>query len=118
MGAARKIPVLLALRSVRRFRSRRLSMKLRAKYLAGAGAAALFLAAGSLQARADDTTEAILKRLDALENENSKLKAEIKRIETKAPAKSAAAKPPQEVTPASAQTPSAFLEPPGTIVEV
>jgi predicted porin len=44
---------------------------------------ALIVAAGSLQARADDASDAILKRLDALEKENGKLRAEIKRIETK-----------------------------------
>ena len=67
--------------------------------------------------RADDSTDAILKRLDALEKENNKLKAEIKRIETKAPTpKAAAAKPGQDL--ASAPAPS--LEPTaayGTIVD-
>jgi predicted porin len=67
-------------------------MSQKAKYLLGAGAVALFVAAGSLQTRADDVSDAILKRLDALEKENGKLKAEIKRIEAKTTAKPAPAK--------------------------
>jgi hypothetical protein len=45
------------------------SMNRNAKYLLGAGTVALILAAGSLQARADDASDAILKRLDALEKD-------------------------------------------------
>src|SRR6476620_3969222 len=41
------------------------------------------VAAVSPQALADDASDAILKRLDALEKENGKLRAEIKRIEKK-----------------------------------
>jgi predicted porin len=41
--------------------------------------------------RADDASEAILKRLDALEKENGKLRAEIKRIESKTAQKPAPA---------------------------
>ena len=62
------------------------------RYLLGVGAVALSLVAGSLQARADDASDAILKRLDALEKENGKLRDEIKRIESKTTAKPAPAK--------------------------
>jgi predicted porin len=58
-------------------------MALRAKCLAGVGVVALLAAAASPQARAEDANEAILKRLDALEKENGKLRAEIRRIESK-----------------------------------
>jgi predicted porin len=89
-----------------------------AKLLLGTAAVALSVAATSM-ARADDTTDAIVKRLDALEKENSKLKAELKRIEHKAPSpKAADAKSAKETTPASTQGASAFLGPPGTSVEV
>ena len=62
-------------------------MDLRGKCLLGVSAVALLAAAGSLDARADDTSEAILKRLDALEKENNKLRSELKRIEAKTEAK-------------------------------
>jgi predicted porin len=86
-----------------------------AKLLLGTAAVALSVAATSM-ARADDTTDAIVKRLDALEKENSKLKAELKRIEKPTAARATAAKPAQgkEATPAG----TAFIEPPGTTVEV
>jgi predicted porin len=58
-------------------------MALKAKCLAGVGVVALLAAAASPQARAEDANEAILKRLDALEKENGKLRAEIRRIESK-----------------------------------
>ena len=64
----------------------------KAKYLAGVGVVALMVGAGSLQVRADDASDAILRRLDALEKENQKLRAEIKKIETKTTAKPAPAK--------------------------
>jgi predicted porin len=92
-------------------------MKLGSKLLLGAAAMALNVAASGTYVRADDGTEAILKRLDALEKENSKLKSELKRIETKGvPAKAAVAKPAQEIIPTATPPGSAFLEPPGTVV--
>jgi predicted porin len=69
-------------------------MKRAAKHLLSVGSIALVLAAGLSGARADDVSEAILKRLDALEKENGKLRAEIKRIEAKT---TAPAKPASEV---------------------
>jgi peptidoglycan hydrolase CwlO-like protein len=57
---------------------------------------ALMASLSSLQARADDVSEAILKRLDALEKENGKLRTEIKQIEAKTTAKAAPAKPAPE----------------------
>jgi predicted porin len=90
-------------------------MSLHARLLLGVGAVALSIVAGSLGARAQDATEVIIKRLDALEKENGKLRAEIKRIENKAPAKAVAAKPGQEVTAGSALPTSAAA--PGTIVD-
>jgi predicted porin len=94
-------------------------MDLRSKLLLGAATIALSVPANTIRVRADDTTaEAILKRLDALEKENGKLKAEIKRIESKAPAKTTVAKPAKEAPPETAVSSSAFLEPPGTMVEV
>src|SRR6516225_9989485 len=93
-------------------------MNLKSKLLLGTATIALGVAASTIHVRADDTTEAILKRLEALEKENNKLKAEIKRIETK-PAKAAIAKPAKEASPdVIPSSSSAFLEPPGTTVEV
>jgi predicted porin len=76
-------------------------MNPKAQYLLGVATVALIAAVGSPQARAEDANDAILKRLDALEAENSKLRSEIKRIETKAATKPAHAKP----TPVVAATP-------------
>src|SRR5882762_2895525 len=76
------------------------SMTLKAKYLAGVGVVALIVAAGSLQARADDASDAILRRLDALEKENGKLRAEIKRIEAKTTQKAEPKKAAAEAWPA------------------
>jgi len=73
-----------------------MSMSFKAKFLIGVAAVALMASVGSLQARADDVNEAILKRLDALEKENGKLRAEIKQIEAKTTAKAAPAKPASE----------------------
>src|SRR5262245_5397737 len=67
-------------------------MSFKAKLLIGVGAVALIASMGSLQARADEVSEAILKRLDALEKENGKLRAEIKQIEARTTAKAAPAK--------------------------
>ena len=93
-------------------------MNFKSKLLLGTATIALSVAASTINVRADDTTEAILKRLEALEKENNKLKAEIKRIETK-PAKAAIAKPAKEASPdVIPSSSSAFLEPPGTTVEV
>jgi len=58
-------------------------MSMKVEYLGRVGVVALCVATGSLQAGAEDGNDAILKRLDALERENGKLRAEIKRIETK-----------------------------------
>ena len=58
-------------------------MNARTNYSLVAGIA-LLAGLSPLYARADDATDAILKRLDALEKENSKLRAQIKHIETKA----------------------------------
>jgi predicted porin len=70
------------------------------KYLASVGVVALSVAAGSLQAGAEDTNEAILKRLDALERENGKLRAEIKRIESKPTQRAEPKKAPPQSWPA------------------
>jgi predicted porin len=51
--------------------------------LVGVASAVVLAALTPSQTRADETSEAILKRLDALEKENNKLRSEIKRIETK-----------------------------------
>src|SRR6516164_3031447 len=90
-------------------------MDLKSKLLLGTATIALSIGA-SVMARADDTTEAILKRLDSLEKENSKLKSELKRIENKPTAKATVAKQAQGQRATSAA--SAFIEPPGTMVEV
>ena len=74
-------------------------------------AALLVLTASASVALADETTEAILKRLEALEKENSKLKTDLKRIEGKTASKPAAAKPVQETAAAMPVSPT-----PGAIV--
>ena len=71
-------------------------MKRTARSLLGAGVIGLVATAGLSEARADDVSEAILKRLDALEKENSKLRGEVKRIEAKTTATAASAKPASE----------------------
>jgi predicted porin len=70
-------------------------MKFHAYPLRVGGVAFSLLAASAVFAaqpvRADDASEAILRRLDALEKENSKLRAEVKRIESKTAQKPAPA---------------------------
>ena len=75
-------------------------MNPKAKLLLGIGTAALIAAVASPQVRADDASDAILKRLDALEKENGKLRAEIKRIETKTTQKVQPKKAAPEASPA------------------
>src|SRR5215468_11699503 len=81
-------------------------MSFKAKLLIGVGAVALIASMGSLQARADEVSEAILKRLDALEKENGKLRAEIKQIEARTTAKAAPAKQASEAALSSEVAPS------------
>jgi len=81
-------------------------MSLKAKSLIGVGVVALIACMNSLQARADEVSEAILKRLDALEKENGKLRAEIKQIEARTTAKAAPAKPASEAGLSSEVAPS------------
>jgi predicted porin len=96
-------------------------MNLKTKLLLSAATIAICGAGSTLNVRADDTTAAILKRLDALETENNKLRAELKRIETKAPAKAGvAATSAHEVTTAASASPALPARPaaaPGTIVD-
>src|SRR2546423_5641081 len=58
-------------------------MNPKTKFLLGIGAAVIVAVSAPPQVHADDAGDAILKRLDALEKENGKLRAEIKRIEKK-----------------------------------
>jgi predicted porin len=78
-------------------------MNPKAKFLLGIGTAALIVAVvAPPQARADDVSDTILKRLDALEKENGKLRAEIKRIEAKTTQKAEPKKSPPQAWPADA----------------
>jgi len=96
-------------------------MSMKVEYLGRVGVVALCVATGSLQAGAEDANEVILKRLDALERENGKLRAELKRIETKSTQKAEPKKVlpqswPADTVPIAEADAHAALVPVGTMV--